>query len=318
MAGRRPTRAQIELRHLRYFLTVVDELNFGRAAERLRIAQPGLSQQIKALEEIVGASLFDRSRRAIRLTLAGELFAEEARRALSQVERGLLLAQKASRGELGHITVGYVGSAAYTGVLTTIVGQFRQAFPDVQLDIAEMEMSRQLEELGEGRLDVGFVRPPVELPAGVMTVSIFQEEVVAAVPARHPLADLPRLPLGECRDDIFITPHHAPDVSFAHHTISACRAAGFSPKLGPQGRDFTTIVSMVSVGLGIALVPHSVGCIALPGIRYRPLEGTALTSELAVAFRRHDPSAAVRAFARHVRHGVRGSPSDKSVFSIMP
>ncbi len=143
---------QIELRHLRYFLATAEELNYRRAAERLRIAQPGLSQQIKKLEEIVGTPLFDRTRRTVRLTLAGELFMHEARKTLAHAESAMLVARRAGRGEVGRIAIGYVGSAAYTGVLTTMVGKFRSSYPEVELQISEMEMQQQLDQLDQGRL----------------------------------------------------------------------------------------------------------------------------------------------------------------------
>ncbi|WP_235035387.1 LysR substrate-binding domain-containing protein, partial [Roseomonas sp. 18066] len=247
--GRRPTRARLELRHLRYFLAVAEELNYGRAAERLKIAQPGLSQQIRALEEIVGATLFDRSRRAVQLTLAGELLLGEARKTLAQAEAALTAARRAGRGEVGRIAIGYTASAAYTGVLTALVGSFRAAHPEVELQITEMEMQRQLDAIAEDRLDIGFIRPPVALPLGVASLPLLQEPVLLALPERHPLAagDAP-VALAALAGESFITPRHGPSVSFHHHLLEAARAAGFPPRMGPQGRDFVTIVSMVAVG----------------------------------------------------------------------
>ncbi len=300
-AGRRPSRSNLELRHLRYFLATAEELNYGRAAERLGIAQPGLSQQIRVLEEIVGTALFDRSRRSVELTLAGELFVVEARKVLDQAERAKLAAQRAGRGEVGHLAIGYVGSAAYTGILTTLVGGFRQEFPDVRLAISEMEMMPQLEHLKEGKLDICFVRPPVPLPPGIATIPVLYEPLMVALPDNHPLADSESVDLAAMASDIFITPRHPPGVSFHKHTTQACQAVGVFPQFGPQGRDFVTITSMVSVGLGIALVPASVCCIQLPHIRYRRIAGPSIKAELAVAFRRNDRSAVARAFARHAR-----------------
>jgi len=294
----------IELRHLRYFLATAEELHFGRAAERLHIAQPGLSQQIKNLEEMVGTRLFDRTRRSVRLTLAGELFAEEARRTLSQAEAAVTVARRAGRGEIGRITIGYVGSAAYTGKLTTLVGEFRDTYPEVDLQITEMEMQEQLMQLEGGTLDIGFIRPPVPLPLGLSTIPLLFEEVLLAIPGNHPLADAPVVELERFRHDTFITPRHPPDVSFHKHTTTACQVAGFFPRLGPQGRDFVTIASMVAVGLGVALVPQSLGCIQMPGLVYRPIAGTPVRAELAVAFRRGEYSPVARAFAQHARRSA--------------
>ena len=302
MAGaKRSSIGNVELRHLRYFLATAEELNFGRAAERLGIAQPGLSQQIKALEEIVGTPLFDRTRRSVQLTLAGELFAAEARKTIAQAEMAMLAARQAGRGEVGRIAVGYVGSAAYTGMLTRILNKFRSAYPDVELQISEMEMMRQLDQISEGKLDIGFIRPPVKLPLSVASVQVLQERLMLAMPADHPLAARAKVPLAPLNGEIFITPRHPPNVSFHKYTTQACQAAGFFPRLGPQGRDFVTITSMVSIGLGVALVPQSVRCIQLPGVRFKQIAGSPILAELAVAFRRSEPSPAARAFAQHVR-----------------
>lgn len=307
--GRRHSSTMLELRHLRYFLATAEELNYGRAAERLHIAQPGLSQQIKNLEDIVGTPLFDRTRRAVKLTLAGELLAQEARKALQQTETALLVSRRAGRGEIGRIAIGYVSSAAYSGALTTVIGEFRHAYPEVELDISEMEMMQQLDQLDQGKLDIGFIRPPVPLPLGIVSTPILFEEVILALPESHPLAERESVPLSALNGDVFITPRHPTGVSFLEHTTAACRAAGFFPRLGPRGRDFVTIASMVAVGLGVALVPQSLRSIQVPGLRYRPVAGEPLLAELAVASRRNEPSPVARAFAAHVRRTqVSGAP----------
>jgi len=305
--GRRPSRGNLELRHLRYFLAVAEELNYGRAAERLRIAQPGLSQQIRTLEDIIGTLLFDRSRRTVSLTLAGELFLVEARKTLAQADTALVAAQRAGRGEVGRIAIGYVASAAYTGMLTSLVGSFRRAHPEVELQITEMEMQRQLEALAEDRLDIGFIRPPVSLPVGITSFPLLQEGVLLALPDTHALAEAESVELASLAADTFITPRHGTGVSFHRHTVKACQAAGFHPLLGPQGQDFVTIASMVAVGLGVALVPQSVRCIQLPGIVYRPVAGPAIVAELALGYRRSEPSPAARNFTQHAR-GFRVGP----------
>jgi DNA-binding transcriptional LysR family regulator len=300
-ATKRPSVGNLELRHLRYFVATAEEMNFGRAAERLGIAQPGLSQQIKALEDIVGTPLFDRTRRSVQLTLAGELFASEARKTIAQSEMALLAARQAGRGEVGRIAVGYVGSAAYTGMLTKVINRFRDDYPDVELQISEMEMLQQLDQIREGKLDIGFIRPPVTLPVGITCVQVLQERLLLAMPATHALASRDRVSLAAFENDVFITPRHPPNVSFHKYTTQACEAVGYFPRLGPQGRDFVTITSMVSIGLGVALVPQSVKCIQLPGVRFKQIAGTPVFGELAVAFRRSEPSPAARAFAQHAR-----------------
>lgn len=313
---KRPLVGNIELRHLRYFVATAEEMHFGRAAQRLGIAQPGLSQQIKILEDIVGTSLFDRTRRAVQLTLAGEILASEARKTIAQSEVALLAARQAGRGEVGRIAVGYVGSAAYTGMLTRVINKFRDDYPEVELQLSEMEMLEQLDQISEGKLDIGFIRPPVTLPVGITSVEVLQERLLLAIPSTHPLAARERVSLAAFNSDIFITPRHPPKVSFHKHTTQACQAAGFFPRLGPQGRDFVTITSMVSIGLGVALVPQSVKCIQLPDVRFKPIVGAQIYAELAVAFRRSEPSPAARAFAQHARRfapsNLRGSSTSRS------
>lgn len=286
----------LELRHLRYFLAVAEAMNFGQAADRLNIAQPGLSQQIKMLEQIIGVILFDRSRRQLRMTLAGELFLAEVQKVFTQVDHAVQTAQRAGRGEIGRLAIGYVGSAAYTGALTRLVGTFRETHPFINLDIAELEMLRQIDAIAKGVLDVGFIRPPVPLPDGVACVTVMREELLIVLPLTHPRAKQSVVSFVDLEKETFITPQHPHLVSFNAHTIEAGREAGFEPLIGPQGRDFMTIASMVSVGLGVALVPQSVQCIQLPNVVYRPLSGTTPMAELAVAYRRGDSSAAVRHF----------------------
>lgn len=300
----RPAPGSLELRHLRYFIALAEELNYGRAARKLRIAQPGLSQQIKRLEEIVGAVLVDRSQRAVGLTTAGKLFLAGAGRTMRQVEQAVQSAQRAERGQLGRLTVGYVGSAAYVGVLTSMVSRFREKHPDIELEISEMEMRAQLVAIDEGRLDICYIRPPTPIPVGITTLPILQEEILLAIPSSHPLAEMPDVPLDRFANDTFITPHHPPDVSFHHHTLTACRQAGFFPRTGPQGREFMTVASMVAVGLGVALVPQSLRCIEMPGVRYKRVRDLAVTAELAIAYRRTEPSTVARAFIRHARRFI--------------
>jgi len=301
-AGRLASRHLIELRHIRYFLAVADELNFGRAAEKLGIAQPNLSQQIKALEDIIGAALFDRTQRSVRLTTAGEYFMVEARETLAHAQTAMIMARRAGRGEIGQVAVGYVGSATYTGALVSIVSAFREDFPDVDIHLFEMEMQDQLRDIEAGKLDIGFIRPPIELPIGIGSSLILQEELVVALSDRHPLAGRSAIDLSGLKDETFITPRHAANVSFNKYTTDACLAAGFTPRIGRQAADFVTIVSMVAIGLGVALVPQSCHRLDLPGICYRPLSGTPILADLSLAYRRSEPSPIARSFLQYSAH----------------
>jgi DNA-binding transcriptional LysR family regulator len=293
--------ASFELRHLRYFVILVEEHNFERAATRLGIAQPGLSQQIINLEAIVGVPLLDRSRRSVRLTASGQLLFEEAKKVLAHADATLVALKRVGRGETGRISIGYVASAAHCGVLIESINSFRQAYPDVELQLVEMEMLQQLTELANGTLDFSYIRPPAPIPSGIATNVILREPLVVALPDTHPLASGTHVDLIALSNNTFIAPRQSPDVGFHRNTIVACNEAGFQPVINANGRDFLTIASMVAVGLGIALVPKSLDCLRLPGIRYLPIMDNRTISELAVAYRKTEVSPAVRAFTLHLR-----------------
>lgn len=293
--------ASFELRHLRYFTALVEEQNFERAAARLGIAQPGLSQQILKLEAIVGVSLLDRSKRSIRVTLPGQVFFEEAKKILAQSEAALSTVTRIGRGESGSISIGYVASAAYSGALVGSISSFRSAHPDVEMQLVEIEMRLQLERVADGALDFGYIRPPITLPSGIATTVILKEPLVVALPETHALARAQKIDLAALSGETFITPRQPADVGFHSNTIAACEEAGFRPVINALGRDFTTIASMVAVGLGIALVPKSLDCLRLPAIAYVPISGSRVTSDLAVAYRKTEASPAVRAFIAHCR-----------------
>lgn len=300
-SGARGSAPQPELRHLRYFVALAEERNFERAALRLGIAQPGLSQQILKLEAILGAQLLDRRRRSVHLTASGELLLEDARKILAHTEATLEALKRVERGETGEIAIGYVASAAYSGTLIQSLSSFRRLYPDVKLNLIEMEMSQQLNRISEGMLDFGYIRPPVPVPEGVTTSRLLSEAFVVALPEAHEHAADQRLELTVLADEIFIVPRQRADIGFHRNTISACREAGFEPRIDASGRDFTTIASMVAVGLGIALVPRSLECLRLPGVRYVSLLDNRMTSDLAVAYRKTERSPAVKAFVAHTR-----------------
>jgi DNA-binding transcriptional LysR family regulator len=292
----------VELRHLRYFVAVAEDLSFRGASDRLHIAQPALTHQIQALERILGARLLNRTKRSVELTEAGSLFLEEARMTLRQAERARQVGERAGRGELGCIEIGYVSSTPATGVLSSSVFSFRQAYPSVDLRLTEMDMDRQLEGLGEGCLDVGFIRPPVpRYPLGVVAVTILNDPVIVALRKDHPLAVQTAIPVSALANEPFITTHLEEGIGFYKHMMSVCRQGGFSPRVVQRARQFATIVSLVGAGLGVALVPASMRCLQLPGVTYRPLADAREHAELAVAFRRAERAPAVKAFLEQMR-----------------
>src|SRR5262245_30953575 len=192
----------IELRHLRYFLVVAEELHFTRAAERLHIAQPPLSQMIRRLEHELGVSLFHRTKRQVALTDAGVIFLEEAKRALAQAEHAIQSVRRAHKGELGRLTVGFIGSAAYS-VLPPIVRRFRQLYPDVDLNLQELSTVQQVRALREGQLQVGFLRPFEQEPTLKRTV-VLREPLLVALPEHHWLSQQAKISMRMLANESFI------------------------------------------------------------------------------------------------------------------
>jgi DNA-binding transcriptional LysR family regulator len=292
----------VELRHLRYFVAVAEDLSFRGAADRLRLAQPALTHQIQALERILGARLLNRTKRSVELTEAGSLFLEEARMTLRQAERARLVGARAGRGELGCIEIGYVGSTASAGILSSNVFSFRQSYPSVDLRLTEMDTDRQLEDLAEGRLDVGFIRPPVpQYPLGIVAMTILNEPVIVALRKDHPLAAQSAIPVAALANEPFITTHVKEGIGFYEHMMSVCRKGGFTPRVVQRARQFVTIVSLVGAGLGVALVPGCMRSVQPPDVTYRPLADARDHSELAVAFRRVERAPAAKAFIEQMR-----------------
>ena len=179
----------MELRRLKYMSVLAEELHFGKAAVRLGVAQPALTQQIQALERELGVELFHRTKRSVKLTVAGRVTLNEAIRTLQQAEKTVLVARQAGRGELGHIEIGYVGSAIFTGVLSKAISRFREANPLVEFRLNEIGIVQQLDDVSSSRLDLGILRLPVKsLPPDLAIVSLHREPIILAIPRGHRLA----------------------------------------------------------------------------------------------------------------------------------
>lgn len=279
----------MELRHLRYYLAVAEELHFGRAAARLHMAQPPLSQQIKQLEAEIGVQLLTRSTRRVELTPAGERFLERARAILADVDEAGDEAQRVAAGEVGRVSLGLIGSATYE-LLPTIVPALREQCPDLELDLhGEMLTPAQEEGLRDGSLDICILRPPVRDPD--LRVRILRREaLLVALPATHPLAQRDTIRLADLRDEPFIT-YPSRHRSVVHDSIfDACRRAGFAPRVVQEVQETSTLVVFVAAGLGVALVPEPVRALTIDGAVYRPLDGEGEFVELAVATREGERS----------------------------
>ena len=286
----------LELRQLRYFVTVAEELHFGKAALRLHMTQPPLSQTIQALEQLLGAALFERSRRGVALTPAGMALLPEARRLLAQAQELPQLVQRAAAGEVGRLTLAFVSSADYS-VLPPFLRAYRAAYPQVQITLQEATSDLQLDDLLHNRIDAGLLIPPLPDKAGLELdyLPVLNEPLVLAVPAgllakkgKVALAALPRLPL--------IVFPRAISPALYDAILSVFRDAGITPEIGQQAIQMQTIVSLVSAGMGMALVPQSVSNLMRPGVEYRALADAGPLVETGLAWRRDNTSPVLRGF----------------------
>ncbi|CAA9463972.1 MAG: Transcriptional regulator, LysR family [uncultured Rubrobacteraceae bacterium] len=291
----------MELRHLRYFVAVAEDLHFRGAAERLRIAQPALSQQIRKLEDDLGVKLFDRSGRRVRLTPAGSAFLEGARATLGQAEGARRAAVRADRGEVGRLSLGFTGSAAHE-VLPRLVRAFREDRPDVELELRSLYTPQQVRALEEGRIDAGLLRsPPVHDLLEVLPVS--REALLAVLPEDHPLASEERVPLAALADEGFVLPPRRLSPAIHDRVIGLCRQAGFSPRVVQESAEsesdsaaLQSIAGMVASGLGVSLTVNIPESLNNPGAVCRPVYGPEAGWDLVLAWRRDEGSPVVRAF----------------------
>jgi DNA-binding transcriptional LysR family regulator len=292
----------LELRQLRYFITVAEELHFGRAAERLHMTQPPLSQTIAALEETLGAPLFLRNRRQVELTPAGAALLPEARRLLDGAASLPELVRRAAAGESGRLALSFVTPADYS-VLPGLLHDYSAAYPNVQLVLQEATTDVQVDDLLHARIDAGLMIPPLSDKAQLQLdyMSLLEEPLVLCAPAGTlppgggavDLKTLRALPL------IIFPRKSAPSL---HDAILSCfHEAGLSPEIGQEAIQMQTIVSLVSAGMGLALVPQSVSNLMRPGVEYRALAGPTPLVELGLAWRRDNASPVLRGFLELLR-----------------
>ena len=293
----------MELRQLRYFATLADELHFGRAAKRLALTQPPLSQSIQKLEQELGVRLFERTRRRVVLTHAGKAFLDEARHTLARADGAVERARRAGRGETGRLAVGFLANTAYT-LLPLVLREFARRFPQVTLELRELTQPQQFDALRRENIDVALLRPPVE-DTELASQIILEEPFVAALPPAHALCALRRVPVRRLAGEPFVMYPRQPGLVFHHQIMDFCLRSGFSPRVAQEVSQTHTVIALVSAGIGVALVPHSARKIGLAGVAYRPLRETAPLARLAMAWRRADASPVVAAFLGVARHAAR-------------
>lgn len=298
----------MDLRHLRYFLAVAEEGLITRAAERLGIQQPPLSQQIKALEAELEVQLFRRKPRGVELTEAGESLLVDARRILAEVDAALTRARRTARGELGRLAVGITASAPFHPFVTRLLRDFRATQPGVALMLEEDSTSQLLAAVQAERLDVAFVRSVVTKEAGVGYLDLLQEPMVAALPAKHPLAREPRrgLKLAELAGEPIILYRRSSGPGLYDTIVSACRAVGFSPRIEQEAPRITATLNLVAAGIGLTLVPQSLSSQQAEAIVYRPLAKVPhISVPLGLVFRRSGQTAAAGNFVALARREAR-------------
>jgi len=289
----------MELRHLRYFVAVAEEEHITRAAARLSMQQPPLSQQIKALEQELGVSLFNRVGKRIQLNAAGKLFLSDAREILTQAENAVKRVQRFDLGEEGRMRVGYTSSASLHELTPGIIRAYRAAHPLIALEIDEGAAHDLLCAVEEERLDAAFVRSPVTQYATLDCISLNQENMVVALPMQHRLASSAGIGVGliELKDESFILYRQVNGSGIKEGFINVCREAGFEPQAVQEVHRMMAAIQLVAAGMGISVVPQSLNAIQPKSVVYRPFDPpSAVTVPLNLAYRRHVDAQAIKRF----------------------
>jgi DNA-binding transcriptional LysR family regulator len=305
----------MELRDFRYFVVVAEEGHITRAAERLGIQQPPLSQRIKAIERELDVQLFRRKARGVELTDAGRAFLDNARAMLAQYEHTFEATRRTARGEQGRLCVGVTPTGPFHPLVPRVIRTFREAFPLVTLTLEECLSPELLERLRNGQMDAAFLRTPMAEPEDLVINSLLEEPMVVALPSGHALAQSDgdaALLLKDLAGEIFIVYARQSGPGLHDATTAACLKAGFSPRVGQEAPRITSALSLVAAGLGISAVPASMQRMIMDGVAYRRLKGpNQPKAVLNLASRRGDPSAVVRHFLNLVRRAARNFHADR-------
>lgn len=292
----------MELRHLRYFVAVAEDMHFGRAAKRLHIVQPALSKQIQALERELGVTLFSRTKHRTEFTPAGQAFFEEALDILQRVDHATRTAKMTETGALGSLDIAFVGPAMLT-VLPPLLREHRRRYPGVRFVLQELPSVPQIKRLKDGALDAGFVYPhgPDEL---LSFKTVWREPFVVGLPENHRLAAECIVNLADCGHDTFVLISRTGSPEFFDRCLALCQSYGFSPSVIEEGNSPAARYGMVSAGLGVTVVPESALNTPWPGVVFRPLVEPGVDIELAFASRLDDESAALAAFIQTLEEVV--------------
>lgn len=289
----------IELRHLRYFLAVAEELNFGRAAERLNITQPSLSRQIQNLEKELGLILFERKQRQIRLTAPGQILLAEVEQIMIRFDQGMRVVKRASRGEVGQLTVGFQGSSVYD-VIPISIKAFRDRFPDVEVIMQPMETSEQVIAIAENNLDVGFVIPPTT-DANLEVEILLEEPLVLALPENHPLAAQSEIHITALANEPLILASRDRGCGLHEQIFEIYQRVSLRPNVVCAAREMQVMLGFVAAGMGISLLPSHVKNFQRTGVIYRKLTPEAPIAGLGIAWKSNNSTPVLSAFLEIVR-----------------
>ncbi len=289
----------IELRHLRYFLAVAEELNFGRAAESLNITQPSLSRQIQNLEKELGIILFERNPRQIKLTAPGQIFLTEAEQILLRFDQAIRIIKRANRGEIGQLTVGFQGSSVYD-IIPISIKVFRERFPEVEIIMQHMTTSEQLIALSENNLDVGFVTPPIT-DANLELEILLQEPLVLALPENHPLAAHSEISITALANEPLILASRDRGCGLHEQIFDIYQKAGLHPNVVCAAREMQVMLGFVAAGMGISLLPSHVKNFQRTGVVYRTLNPEAPITALGIAWKPENITPILLAFLEIIR-----------------
>jgi DNA-binding transcriptional LysR family regulator len=288
----------LSLRHYEVLVILAEELHFGRAADILNISQPQLTQLLKQMEEMIGTILFERNRRKVSIAPAGRILLPEARAVLRHAKRAEQVAFGAGRGMIGELALGYIGAAAYSGVLTRLIRQFREKAPNTRLKLTLMDLDRQIPEVSAGNLDAGIVRLPYpDMPNNVVSRTLCHERLWIALPKDHPLAaaEIP-VRLADLGREQFVATHLSQGYGFAASMHQACAQAGITPDIVHRSPQFASIVSFVAAGLGVAVVPDSIQHAHIQGVIYKPLVDVEERANISLVYQKNTHSPALDLF----------------------
>ena len=294
----------MELRHLRYFVAVAEELHFSRAAARLNIAAPTLSAQIQSLEAMLGAQLFTRKTRSVALTHVGKLFLDEARATLKQADQAELVGRQAARGDIGSIAVGYVLSASCAGLVSQPIIEFKKSHPNVSFSLRKMETIPQMKALVEGSLDIGFTRAPERYPIGLAGFLIDRQAFYLAIPEAHRLASTEDdIAPEEFVDEPFIGMLLDMEMGFWSN-LRAITPPGTQMQIVARVPDALSVLTAVSAGIGLGVLSEALTRITVPGVVFRKVNPVSRYSDHAVVYRKNEGAPVIKAFVAKLRAGA--------------